>query len=824
MNTATPLRESSSEYSHESSSAYPRLRHDLRISEQRTREGTVYVIGAPNGGRFFRFGESEYFIARQLDGATSPEEICRRAETRFGSPLPAEVLEKFLSQARSIGLLEEEQTHAEAPAAERGRVRGDLLYLRLKAIDPDRQLEWLLPKFHFCFTRGFVVCSALLGLLASAITVGNAADIHEEFSKLYHFHALAYAWLFLLLTMAAHEYAHGLACKHFGGQVREMGVMLIYLQPAVYCNVNDAWLFAEKSKRLWVAAAGPYLDMLLWAIATIVWRVTDPDSGVHFTALVVMVTTVARTLLNLNPLIKLDAYYFLADLVEIHNLRFRAFRYLGGLWRRLWGAPAAADRPTARERRIFIAYGVLAGVYSVLLLGYVALWLGQYLVERYRGLGFLIFMGLLIMIFRHPLKQSLHVLPERLRSGLSGSDSMKRRARFAIPAILALLSLVPVPLTVSGSFTVLPTQNADIRPEVDGVIEAIYVKEGDRVDSGALIARLSNRDRQAALEQLDATILERQARLKMLRLGARSEDIALLRQRLATAITREAEAKRRYAEERQLHAARLVAAQAGTSKAAEQLKFSEEKFVQMQPLEGSGAISPLELKEAKSDAVIRRKALEEAQATLQYVRAQNQEERRQDIAMAAANRLEAERELQLLLAGSRPEQIEAGEAEIASLEVRRANLRDQIQRAAIRAPHAGVITTPRLEEMVGQHVAKGGLIAKVHDLHKVTAEISVPELEIADVRVGQPVRLKARAFAGETFEGTVTGIAPATAVSDRPSGSKIVRVRTVIDNAGGLLKSDMTGFAKIEADDQPLIAVLGHDLVSTLRVEFWSWW
>lgn len=824
MDTVAPLRKSPSEPSRAAPGAYPRLRHDLRISEQNTREGTVYVIGTPEGGRFFRFGESEYFIASQLDGATSPEEICRRAESRFGSPLPAEVLEKFLNQARHIGLLDEASAEPVPTPAPRGRVRGNPLYLRLKAIDPDRQLEWLLPRLGFCFTRGFVVCSALLGLMASAITVGNVADIHEEFSQLYHFHALAYAWLTLLATMAGHEYAHGLTCKHFGGQVREMGFMLIYLQPAVYCNVNDAWLFTKKSQRLWVAAAGPYLDMLLWAIATLVWRVTDPDSGIHFTALVVMITTVARTLLNLNPLIKLDAYYFLADLVEIHNLRFRAFRYLGGLWRRLWGAPAIADAPTAREKRVFIAYGMFAGIYSVLLLGYVFAWLGQSLVERFRGLGFLIFMGLLIMIFRHPLKESLHLLPERLRSGLAGSDSSKRRLRIAVPAILALIAVLPVPMKVSGSFTVLPAQNADIRPDVDGVIEAIYVKEGDRVEKGALIVRLSNRDRQSALDQLDAAIQERQARLKMLRLGARSEDIALLRQRLATAGTRELETKRRYAEEVQLHAARLAAVQAGSGKAAEQLKLAEEKFVQMKPLEGSGAISPLELKEAESDVVIRRKALEEAQATLQYVRSQNLEERRQDMALATANRLEAERELQRLQAGSRPEEIEAGEAEVASLQARRANLHDQILRAEIRAPHAGVITTPRLEEMVGQHVAKGGFIAKVHDLHKVTAEIAVPELDIADVRVGQPVQLKARAFAGETFEGTVTGISPATAVSDRPSGSKVVRVRTVIDNAEGQLKSDMTGVAKIEADDRPLIAVLGHDLISTLRVEFWSWW
>jgi len=53
-----------------------------------------------------------------------------------------------------------------------------------------------------------------------------------------------------------HEFAHGITCKHFGGSVRDLGFMLIYFQPAFYCNVSDAWLFPEKRKRLWVTAAG----------------------------------------------------------------------------------------------------------------------------------------------------------------------------------------------------------------------------------------------------------------------------------------------------------------------------------------------------------------------------------------------------------------------------------------------------------------------------------------------------------------------------------------------------------------------------------------
>ena len=143
---------------------------------------------------------------------------------------------------------------------------------------------------------------------------------------------------------------------------------------------------------------------------------------------------------------------------------------------------------------------------------------------------------------------------------------------------------------------------------------------------------------------------------------------------------------------------------------------------------------------------------------------------------------------------------------------------------SIRSPHAGVVTTPLMKEKLGQRVAIGELIADVHDLRSIKVEIAAPERDIADVRVGQPVPLKARAYPGETFHGTVTGIAPATAASDRPSASRIVRVMTVIDNPDGLLKSDMTGYAKIGSDDRPLAAVLARGLVRTVRLEFWSWW
>ena len=130
----------------------------------------------------------------------------------------------------------------------------------------------------------------------------------------------------------------------------------------------------------------------------------------------------------------------------------------------------------------------------------------------------------------------------------------------------------------------------------------------------------------------------------------------------------------------------------------------------------------------------------------------------------------------------------------------------------------------QMKEKIGQLVSKGDLIAEVHDLNIIEAEIAVPEQEIADVQVGQRVVLKARAYPTESFEGTVTAIAPAAVRPDKALDQKIIRVITKIDNTSLLLKSQMSGNAKIYSDKRSITELMTRRLVRYLRVEFWSWW
>jgi hypothetical protein len=139
------------------------LRADLAFQRRET-EGTVdYIAKQADSGRFFRLREAEHFIASQLDGATSPEEICRRVEERFGNPLPPETLERFLERLDRLGFLE--TAGAAAPPAPSRRFQGNPLYLRLRAFDPDRLLDRLAVRLRWLFTPWTVAgCVAVVAL------------------------------------------------------------------------------------------------------------------------------------------------------------------------------------------------------------------------------------------------------------------------------------------------------------------------------------------------------------------------------------------------------------------------------------------------------------------------------------------------------------------------------------------------------------------------------------------------------------------------------------------------------------------------------------
>ena len=97
--------------------------------------------------------------------------------------------------------------------------------------------------------------------------------------------------------------------------------------------------------------------------------------------------------------------------------------------------------------------------------------------------------------------------------------------------------------------------------------------------------------------------------------------------------------------------------------------------------------------------------------------------------------------------------------------------------------------------------------------------MQVPEKEMADIRPGNPVSMKARSLPSVDLQGRVDFIAP---VAQTVSGQQMVVVRSELQNDNLLLKPEMTGVAKIYCGDRRIIDIMTYRLIRWIRTEFWD--
>ena len=173
-------------------------------------------------------------------------------------------------------------------------------------------------------------------------------------------------WIALGVVKIIHEFGHGLSCKAFGGESHEMGILLMCLSPALYCNVTDAWTLADKWKRIIISFAGIYVELVIAAIATFVWWYTPAYPTANNIALCIMVLcSVSTIMFNANPLMRFDGYYILADWLEVPNLREKANRFLNNLFlSKALGIEVPPDVYMAPWRKwLFAIYAIASWVY-----------------------------------------------------------------------------------------------------------------------------------------------------------------------------------------------------------------------------------------------------------------------------------------------------------------------------------------------------------------------------------------------------------------------------------------------------------------------------
>jgi RND family efflux transporter MFP subunit len=144
---------------------------------------------------------------------------------------------------------------------------------------------------------------------------------------------------------------------------------------------------------------------------------------------------------------------------------------------------------------------------------------------------------------------------------------------------------------------------------------------------------------------------------------------------------------------------------------------------------------------------------------------------------------------------------------------------DQLAHTQIRAPAAGVILTPRIDERVGQFLPRGSEFCVIADVRNVTAEVAVPESDAALVRPGEIVNLKLNSYPTRVFRGTVTRVGSHV----REEGKeRFVITEVRVEHGNAPLKTGMLGKAKVFTQAVPLIGAIFRKPVRYLWTKLWS--
>jgi putative peptide zinc metalloprotease protein len=516
---------------------FPQLHPKLIIREQ-IEDETPVMIGMISGGAFvFRFTPEQWQLVQLFNGERSYSDVSALYQQQTGFVISepelrefSEVLEdsEFWYKTSLEGNITGSQKTSEQRKQRVKKKRVDLSLITFTTWDPDVFLSQTYRKLRFIYTKWFTLLTLAMFAIMAMIFFGGWSEIWRDTVKYYTFTDkgawdLAEFWLLFCGLGYFHECAHGLTCKHFGGGVHQMGFMLIYLSPAFFCDIGEVYVYGGKWPRVASIIAGIWVELMFCSVASIVWWGTPAGSLVHdFAYKIMLITGVAVVLMNLNPLIKLDGYYLLAELVSVSTLKESSTDYLSS-WvkRNLFRMPVEVPYLRRGRRGLFAGYAIISGLYSYTVLFVVVRFCYNVVGRISPQWAFLPALALGLMILRSRLRSSW-----RFMKDLYLDKEQRFRDWWTLPrkAVAGLVAAIVIcsPVwrqTVSGQFILEPERRAVIRAAVPGQVVEVLASESMLVSAGAPVLRLRSLkiEGETAQAQSDLRTAEANARAAQFR-------------------------------------------------------------------------------------------------------------------------------------------------------------------------------------------------------------------------------------------------------------------------------------------------------------------
>lgn len=530
----------------------PRIRAHARILRQSFRDKVWFVLHDFAAERSHRFSPAAHYFIGLMDGERTVQEIWDATSAHLGDAAPTqEDAIRLLGQLHAADALlcdvppDSLEVFRRHERHERMLWRRRLwtpLALRFPLLDPDRFLERTLPWVQPVFGWFGMLLWLLVVATGAVLAASHWTDLTENIAdRVLDPGNLVLLWFVYPVVKALHELGHAYAIKKWGGEVHEIGIMLLVLSPVPYVDASASWGFRDKRKRMVVGAAGIAVELFLGSLALFTWLVVEPGAVRAIAYNVMLISGVSTLLFNGNPLLRFDGYYVLADAIEIPNLGSRANQYLGYLFQRyVFGVPDAESSAHSTGERIWLAvYGVTSFIYRI----FISFIIITFIAGKFFVIGVLLAIWAIATQVLMPIGKTL--------SFLFNSPNLRRQRGRAMSTsiglallVAVLLFIAPFPSWTRSEGVLWVPEESQVRAGTEGFIVDLLAPVDGEVSRGQPLIRAEEPFLATRVAMLEAQLAELAAKY----------DASMTMDRVQTAMVREqivaAEANLRRARER----------------------------------------------------------------------------------------------------------------------------------------------------------------------------------------------------------------------------------------------------------------------------------
>ena len=487
-----------------------KLRSELKF-DTRTERGTTFVVIEDTvRSKYFQIGVAEFEFIASIDGVRSTADIVAELHENGHDSIGTEQAVKICQWLMQSNLIISELMDPTARLKTQvGSLKNQALLSKINPIsfkinlfNPNNLLSAAQPWFDWLFSKPFF----LLWLTAAIWAIQIAATQWTKLAAASQGVLSGTSWIsllvFWLLLKVIHEFAHGIACKRYGGEVPEAGVLMLLFTPMAFVNVTSMWRFPSRWQRIIVAAAGMYVELFVSFIALIVWANTtglSADTAYN----VFLMASVTTILFNANPLMRFDGYFILSDLVNVPNLYTKGTGWFGDRVKHLFlGTEKTHNLFAPHESRVVKTYGSMAFFWKIsisvgLVIAASVMFNGAGLILG--ALGVVLWFGLPMM-----KQYKLHFTNDS-KKPINRSHALVSCVSLGLLAV-AMFWVLKGPATKSAPALVQFAQETILRSSADGFVDEILVESGQNVVQGQPLLRLRNEDLTLEVTQLQDKI------------------------------------------------------------------------------------------------------------------------------------------------------------------------------------------------------------------------------------------------------------------------------------------------------------------------------